>query len=209
MECDDRWTIKSRGLQGLLHFKSMKQDYGQGPSMDHYGRYGRSSWSSSQDQRSLGFYRKHAYSPGFSVYGAMLGACKIHKNDELGEKAANKLFELNPVGGGYHVLLANIYPSALKWSKIAEIRKTIEKKGLKKIPGGSLVKWRNEVNSFYSGSTNSSKIQENIYMPFLKNYVPDINSNHDVEDDVQEQLLNSHNEKLAIAFKNYSYNIQF
>ena len=55
----------------------------------------------------------------------MLGACKIRKNVELGEKAANKLFEHE---GSYHVLLANIYPSALKWSKVAEARKTIEEK---------------------------------------------------------------------------------
>ena len=64
--------------------------------------------------------------PGISVLGAMLGACKIHKNVELGEKAAQKLFKLDPDEGGYHVLLANIYASNSTWDKVAKVRTAME-----------------------------------------------------------------------------------
>ncbi|KAH1128391.1 hypothetical protein GYH30_016794 [Glycine max] len=126
--------------------------------------------------------------PGISVLGAMLGACKIHKNVELGEKAADKLFELDPNEGGYHVLLANIYASNSTWDKVAKLRK--------------------EVHTFYSRSTNHPQ-SKRIYA-FLETlgdeikaagYVPHTNSIHDVEEDVKEQLLGSHSERLAIAFE--------
>lgn len=193
--------------EGLRYFKSMKQDYGLVPSMDHYGAMVDLLGRAGRIKEAWDFIENMPISPGITVYGAMLGACKIHKNVELGEKAANELFELNPNEGGYHVLLANIYASTSKWGKVAEVRKAMEKKGLQKTPGCSLVELRNEVHSFYSGSTTHPQ-SKRIYA-FLEElgdeikaagYVPDTNSIHDVEDDVQEQLLNSHSEKLAIAF---------
>ncbi|XP_022967033.1 pentatricopeptide repeat-containing protein At1g11290, chloroplastic isoform X2 [Cucurbita maxima] len=193
--------------EGLRYFESMKQDYGLEPSMDHYGAMVDLLGRAGRIKEAWDFIGNMPVSPGITVYGAMLGACKIHKNVEFGEKSANKLFEMNPDEGGYHVLLANIYASASKWGKVAEVRRTMEKKGLKKTPGCSFVELRNEVHSFYSGSTTHPQ-SKRIYA-FLEvlgdeikaaGYVPDTNSIHDVEDDVQEQLLNSHSEKLAIAF---------
>ena len=68
-----------------------------------------------------GLLKKCQLSQVNTVYGAMLGACRIHKNVELGEKAAMRIFELNPDDGGYHVLLSNIYATASMWDKVAEV----------------------------------------------------------------------------------------
>ncbi|XP_010067671.2 pentatricopeptide repeat-containing protein At1g11290, chloroplastic [Eucalyptus grandis] len=193
--------------EGLRYFDSMKQDYGIEPTMDHYGSVVDLLGRAGRLKQAWDFIQKMPIEPGITVFGAMLGACKIHKNVELGEMAANKLFELNPQEGGYHVLLANIYATASMWSEVAEVRKIMEKEGLQKTPGCSLVELRNEVHSFYSGSTDHPQ-SKRIYA-FLETlvdeikaagYVPDTHSIHDVEDDVKEQLLNSHSERLAIAF---------
>ncbi|KAJ6704903.1 hypothetical protein OIU79_009751 [Salix purpurea] len=118
-----------------------------------------------------------------------------------------EIFKLNPDDGGYHVLLANIYATASMWDKLAKVRTIMEKSGLQKTPGWSLVEIGNEVHSFHSGTTShpqSRKIYD--YLETLVDeiraagYVPDTNSIHDVEDDVKVQLLNTHSEKLAIAF---------
>ncbi|MCD7449692.1 hypothetical protein HAX54_001121 [Datura stramonium] len=50
--------------------------------------------------------------PDGAVWGALLGACKIHKNVELAELAFNKVVELEPTNIGYYVLLSNIYTEA-------------------------------------------------------------------------------------------------
>lgn len=193
--------------EGLSFFSSMKEDYGLKPSMDHYGAMVDLLGRAGKLNEAWDFIQKMPIEPGITVFGAMLGACKIHKNVELGEKAAQKLFELNPDEGGYHVLLSNIYATASMWDKLARVRTIMEKKGLQKTPGCSLVDLRNEVHSFYSGSTSHPQ-SKRIYAFLDKlgeeikaaGYVPDMNSIHDVEDDVKQQLLNSHSEKLAIAF---------
>ena len=193
--------------EGLRIFSSMKEDYGLEPAMDHYGAMVDLLGRAGQLNKAWDFIQDMPVEPGITVFGAMLGACKIHKNVELGEKAAKKLFELNPDEGGYHVLLSNIYATASMWDKMAKVRTMMEKTGLQKTPGCSLVELKNEVHSFYSGSTIHPQ-SKRIYA-FLETlgedikaagYVPDTNSIHDVEDDVKKQLLNSHSEKLAIAF---------
>lgn len=193
--------------EGIHYFTSMKKDYGIQPVMDHYGAMVDLLGRAGRLNEAWDFIQKMPIEPGITVFGAMLGACKIHKNVELGEKAANRLFELDPDEGGYHVLLANIYAAASLWDKLAKVRTIMEKKGLQKTPGCSLVELKNEVHSFYSGSTNHPQ-SKRIYT-FLETlideikaagYVPDTNSIHDVEDYVQENLLSSHSEKLAIAF---------
>ncbi|KAI9115226.1 hypothetical protein K1719_013545 [Acacia pycnantha] len=193
--------------EGLDYFEIMKEDYGLEPSMDHYGAMVDLLGRAGRLDDAWDFIHKMPTEPGINVLGAMLGACRIHKNVELGEKVADKIFELNPDDGGYHVLLANMYASASMWNKVAKVRTAMEKQGIQKTPGCSLVELGNEVHTFYSGSTNHPQ-SKRIYV-FLENlvdeikaagYVPDTNSIHDVEEDVKEQLLNSHSERLAIAF---------
>ncbi|KMS98200.1 hypothetical protein BVRB_4g094640 [Beta vulgaris subsp. vulgaris] len=192
---------------GKYYFGMMKEEYSLEPAMDHYGAMVDLLGRAGLLDEAWDFIQNMPIEPGVSIYGAMLGACKIHKNLELGEKAANRLFDLDPDDGGYHVLLANIYSAASMWDKVAEVRSMMDKKGLRKTPGCSLVELRNEFHTFHSGSTMHPQSRE-IYAyldKLLKSiksigYVPDTNSIHDVEDDVQERLLSSHSEKLAIAF---------
>ncbi|XP_009631335.1 pentatricopeptide repeat-containing protein At1g11290, chloroplastic [Nicotiana tomentosiformis] len=193
--------------KGRNYFKIMREEYSLEPSMDHYGAMVDLLGRAGQLGEAWDFIDNMPVRPGLNVYGAMLGACKIHRNVELGEKAADKLFELDPDDGGYHVLLANMYATASMWHKVAKVRTMMERKGIQKTPGCSLVDLRNEVHTFYSGSTSHPQ-SEKIYAYLEKlldrikaaGYIPDTDSIHDVEDDVQEQLLKSHSEKLAISF---------
>ncbi|MQL92562.1 hypothetical protein Taro_025172 [Colocasia esculenta] len=193
--------------EGRKIFATMKRDYSLEPSMDHYGSMVDLLGRAGGLQEAWEFIEKMPIEPGISVFGAMLGACKIHKNVELGERAASKIFELEPDDGGYHVLLSNIYATASMWEDVARVRNMMEKKGLQKAPGCTYIELKNAVHTFYSGMTNHpqsakiyAKLDEIIDDIKAVGYVPDTNSIHDVEADVKEQLLNTHSEKLAIAF---------
>ncbi|KAL5716887.1 Pentatricopeptide repeat-containing protein [Ranunculus cassubicifolius] len=193
--------------EGLRYFSSMKEAYCLEPGLDHYGAMVDLLGRAGKLDEAWNFIQQMPIKPGISVFGAMLGACKIHKNVELGEMAAKRLFELEPNEGGYHVLLANIYADASMWKDVAKVRTIMKKEGLQKTPGCSLVELRNEVHTFYSGSTTHpqsdkiyAKLESLIDEIKAAGYVPDTTSIHDVEVDVQEQLLSSHSEKLAIAF---------
>ncbi|XP_073060921.1 pentatricopeptide repeat-containing protein At1g11290, chloroplastic [Primulina eburnea] len=193
--------------EGQHYYTIMKEVYGIEPSMDHYGAMVDLLGRAGRVEEAWDFVQCMPVEPGINVFGAMLGACKIHKNVDLGERVADKLFSLEPDDGGYHVLLANIYALASMWDKVAKVRTMMEKKGIRKTPGCSTVDLKNEVHTFYSGNTShpqSKKIYA--YLETLidrikmAGYIPDTSSIHDVEDDVQEQLLNTHSEKIAIAF---------
>ncbi|GMG99526.1 hypothetical protein Nepgr_001366 [Nepenthes gracilis] len=193
--------------EGRSYFTMMKEEYCLEPANDHYGSMVDLLGRAGLLEEAWDFIQNMPIEPGISVFGAMLGACKIYKNVELGKKTANRLFDLDPDDGGYHVLLANIYSASSMWENMAEVRSKMDNKGLRKTPGCSLVELRNELHTFYSGSTihpQSKEIYAYLHTILEKikavGYVPDTSSIHDIEDNVQEQLLYSHSEKLAIAF---------
>lgn len=194
--------------EGIRYFSTMKEEYEIEPTMDHYGAMVDLLGRSGRLNEAWDFILNMPVEPEVNVFGAMLGACKIHKNVELGEMAANRLFKLNLNDGGYYVLLANMYSSASMWDKVTEIRTKMERRGIRKTPGYSCVDLGNEVHTFYSGSSWHSHSKK-IYA-FLETlidrikaagYVSDTDSIHDVEDDdLQEKMVSTHSEKLAIAF---------
>ena len=50
--------------------------------------------------RALKFIREMPIEPTAAVWGALLGACRMHKNMELGAYAAEHVFELDPYDSG-------------------------------------------------------------------------------------------------------------
>ncbi|KAK7287419.1 hypothetical protein RIF29_00694 [Crotalaria pallida] len=54
------------------------------------------------------------------IWKALLGACKMYKNIEIGRRAAEVLMRLDPHDGGAYVALSNLYASAEDWDAIAK-----------------------------------------------------------------------------------------
>jgi hypothetical protein len=50
---------------------------------------------------------------------------RTHCNIELGEWAAEKLFELDPENSGPYVLLSNMYAEMGKWANVFRVRRSI------------------------------------------------------------------------------------
>eukprot|EP01018_Ginkgo_biloba_P019043 Gb_02373 [translate_table: standard] len=137
--------------EGRKYFACMSQDYYITPRMEHYacivdllGRAG--CLDEAQD-----FIQNMPLEPGSSVWGALLGACRIHCNIELGELVAERIFDLEPDNAGYYVLLSNIYAAAGRWDGVAKVRTMMKDRGLKKTPGCSLIEVNNRVHAFLVG----------------------------------------------------------
>ncbi|KAI3979767.1 hypothetical protein MKX01_013862 [Papaver californicum] len=50
--------------------------------------------------------------PNVSVWGALLGACRVHGKPSLGKIVAENLFQLDPLDSGNHVVLSNTFAAA-------------------------------------------------------------------------------------------------
>ncbi|XP_070036254.1 pentatricopeptide repeat-containing protein At2g29760, chloroplastic-like [Nicotiana tomentosiformis] len=147
--------------------------------------------------------------PGSSVWGALLGACRLHGNLELAEQACNQLFELEPENRGDYVLLSNIYAKSGKWHEVSMLRKLMRECGLKKEPDCSSSEVNGIVHDFLVGD-NTHPLSQKIYAKLdeiaarLKS-VGYVSNKSQVlqlieEEDMQEQAPNLHSEKLAMAF---------
>ncbi|XP_078435288.1 pentatricopeptide repeat-containing protein At1g11290, chloroplastic-like [Wolffia australiana] len=136
--------------EGRSYFQQMSREFGIAPSIKHYtcmidllGRAGLL-----QEAMDLALAMKEE--PSIQVWGALLAACKVHGNIEIGELVAEKLFQLNPADPGVYVLLSNLYASAQSWEEVGRVRKLMRDKGLTKPAGWSSVEIGPNVHTFLS-----------------------------------------------------------
>ncbi|KAL4382704.1 hypothetical protein S245_014410 [Arachis hypogaea] len=194
--------------RGQALFKSMLKDYGIEPCIEHYtcmvwllGRLG-------QFDEAAKLIGEIPYDPSVMVWRALLGACVIHKNIDLGSVCAQRVLEMEPDDDATHVLLSNMYATAKRWDKVASVRKCMQKRRVKKEPGLSWVENQGVVHYFTVGDTSHPE-NKVIYemLEWLKKktreagYIPDCNAVLlDVEDAEKERLLWVHSERLALAY---------
>ncbi|EYU43291.1 hypothetical protein MIMGU_mgv1a024519mg [Erythranthe guttata] len=71
-----------------------------------------------------------------SVWLALLSGCRGPQADlEIAERAAKRIFCIDPKCGAAYVLMSNIYASAGKWNEVARIRRKMKEVGTVKQPG--------------------------------------------------------------------------
>ncbi|PKA54798.1 Pentatricopeptide repeat-containing protein [Apostasia shenzhenica] len=189
-------------------FNSMRKDFDIEPSVEHYGCMVDLLGRAGHLDEAYNLIRSMKARPDSVIWGALLSACKTHKNIELAEISANKLFKLDPKNCGYYVLLSNIYADRGRWKDAERIRGLMKQRRLVKPPGFSLVELKGRVHCFLVGD-KKHPMSEEIYK-YLEEvckrmveagYVADTGSvMHDVDEEEKETSLKVHSEKLAVAF---------
>eukprot|EP01018_Ginkgo_biloba_P010846 Gb_36538 [translate_table: standard] len=194
--------------KGLQYFDCMSEEYCIVPKVEHYACMVDLLGRAGHLDEALDFITKMPLEPNAVVWGALLGACRIHGNIKLGEHVAERLFDLEPKNAGRYVLLSNIYAAAGRWVDVARVRTMMRERGLKKTPGCSLIEVNNRIHAFLVGDKvhpQSDKIYALLATLIAQmkeaGYVPNTNFVlHDVDEELKEHMLCSHSEKLAIAF---------
>ncbi|XP_057826026.2 pentatricopeptide repeat-containing protein At2g22070 [Cryptomeria japonica] len=194
--------------EGCFYFNSMICDHCIPPRTDHYAcmvdLYGRVGRLKEAEE----LINNMPFETDAVVWGALLGACRIHGNSELGRHAAEQLFRFEPKRAGPYKLLSNIYASAGRWDDVAKVRNEMKEKGVQKEPGYSWIEAGNKVHTFVREDRTHPQTEE-IYTKLEElsgkmkatGYLPDVDFVlHDVEVEHKEKSLFYHSEKLAIAF---------
>ncbi|KAJ4958311.1 hypothetical protein NE237_025422 [Protea cynaroides] len=159
-------------------------------------------------QEALGLIKEMPLEPNDGVWGALLLACRIHGNAELGELAAKNLFHLEPDHSGYYVLMSNIYAASSKWQEVGKLRQDMKDKGLRKPAAFSVIEFGGEVHGFHTADQSHPqfwevyrKVEHLMVEMKMVGYMSDLSCVlHDVEEEDKEHILNYHSEKLAVAF---------
>ncbi|XP_024923427.3 pentatricopeptide repeat-containing protein At5g66520 [Ziziphus jujuba] len=95
-----------------------------------------------------------------NVWGALLGACRIHGNVEVGNRVWKKLADMGVADCGTHVLSYNMYREAGWEIEANSVRKMISDGGMKKKPGSSVIEVNGVVEEFLAGGLCHPQAQE-------------------------------------------------
>ncbi|PUZ69317.1 hypothetical protein GQ55_2G098200 [Panicum hallii var. hallii] len=194
--------------EGRHWFNAMRKEFGIEPGIEHYGCMVDLLGRAGCLDEAHGLIKEMKVKPDAAMWGALLSACRIHKNVELAEIAANRLFELDATNSGYYVLLSNIYAEAGMWKDVERMRILVKTRGVEKPPGYSSVELKGKTHLFYVGDKRHPQHKE-IYAYLDKllermqeaGYAPNTGSVlHDLDEEEKESMLRIHSEKLAVAF---------
>ncbi|XP_068661752.1 pentatricopeptide repeat-containing protein At2g01510, mitochondrial [Aristolochia californica] len=194
--------------EGRYYFNLLAKSDNFRPRLEHYACMVDLFARSGHLEEAYNFIKCMPIKPDAGVWGALLGACTIYQNLELGQQVADQLIRLAPDASSYHVLISNIYASAGRWEDVVLVRKRIKEKCVKKVASYSSVELNGKIHVF--NRAERSHPQSAFIYKLLEELLKDARSKgytpktrvvlHDVEEEEKESVLGTHSEKLAIAF---------
>ncbi|XP_010542246.1 PREDICTED: putative pentatricopeptide repeat-containing protein At3g15930 isoform X2 [Tarenaya hassleriana] len=166
--------------QGRNFFAKMTSEHGIEPRLVHYGCM--------VDLLSRAGMVKEAYevilnmpmNPNSIIWGTLLSACRVHKDTQLAELAAEKILQLEQENGAVYTLLCNTYAACGRWEDLRGLRRKMMERGIKKKPGFSSIEVDGFIHEFVAGDRTHLQADD-IYMELeemthelkLAGYLPD------------------------------------
>ncbi|PON55075.1 Tetratricopeptide-like helical domain containing protein [Parasponia andersonii] len=134
--------------EGLIIFNSMTRDHGITPDQEHYACLIDLLGRAGCFEELMTQIEKMPCKPGSRVWNALLGACRIHGNLDLGRKAAEQLIELNPQSPDAYVFLSSIHAVLGRWELAEKVRQLMNKRRVRKEGAVSWIEIDNKVHAF-------------------------------------------------------------
>ncbi|KAL5758121.1 hypothetical protein ACOSP7_020732 [Xanthoceras sorbifolium] len=193
--------------EGLKYFNSMQHKYLIVPNLKHYACIVDLLGRAGKLEEAYEFIQKIPMKPDAAIWGALLNACRIHQSVELGELAAEHIFETDTKHVGYYILWCNLYAASGKWDRVAKVRKIMREEGLTVDPGCSWVEVKGEVHAFLSGDNfhpqmkKINAVLEGFYEKM--NEVGFSDCEYGFVDEVEAskaEVFCGHSERLAVGF---------
>ncbi|KAM1200922.1 hypothetical protein ACFX2I_017126 [Malus domestica] len=134
--------------KGRQYFDLMVKTYKIAPKVEHYGcmvdLLGRAGLL--KEARKL--IERMDIEPNVVVWGSLFNACSIHGDIEVGEWAADHVFNLEAMDGGSYVLLANMYAAARRFDRVKAVREAMVNASICKLPGCSMIEIGDVIHEF-------------------------------------------------------------
>lgn len=200
-----------RGLvqEALWFFSSMTESYKIVPKKEHYASVVDVLCRKGKFDDAENLISNMPFEPDEIMWSSVLNSCRIHKNEDLAKKAADKLFNMDVLrDAAAYVNMSNIYAAAGQWNEVGKVKKAMRERGVKKVPAYSWVEIKHKFHVFTANDTTHPQFEEikkkidtlDIKME-KEGYKPDTScALHNVDEDIKIESLKYHSERLAIAY---------
>ncbi|KAJ3674732.1 hypothetical protein LUZ60_005348 [Juncus effusus] len=130
------------------YFSLMSEKYDIKPEIQHYtcmvDTLGRAGLLNEAED----LITKMPIKPDKVIYACLISHCKVHKNVEMGKRAAKKVVELDPKDRGGYVILANMLGADGKFEESVDLRVKMEEREVREERGGSSIEVGGVVHEF-------------------------------------------------------------
>ncbi|KAF2314828.1 hypothetical protein GH714_036816 [Hevea brasiliensis] len=195
--------------EGKRFIEIMKNDYQLEPWPEHYACLVDLLGRANHLKEAYQFVKSMQIEPTPEVWCALLGACRVHSNKEIGEIAAQKLLDLDIDNPGNYALVSNLFAASGRWEDVEGVRMKMKESGLKKNPGCSWIEVGNKVHTFLARDKSHPECDK-IYQKLAQiteklvregGYVAQTKFVlHNLGEEEKVQMLYEHSERLAIAY---------
>jgi pentatricopeptide repeat protein len=200
-------------VNDALHFyKIMKSEYNIQPTLMHQNcivgtqhscpvtNYELDTLSRAGQLNKAESFIEEISAPDIVTWMSLLAGSVWYKDLSRAERVAAKALKLDAANSSVYVLLANLYADLGMWDKQEEIRKIMEDKSIKKIPGLSKTELQGKSRPFYVHD-DSHELSEDIYalsdrhheQAIKAGYTPDVSCVlHKATQEEKEILIRRH-----------------
>ncbi|XP_057423967.1 pentatricopeptide repeat-containing protein At4g21065-like [Lotus japonicus] len=194
--------------KGRSYFNSMEGNFGIVPKIEHYGCMVDLLSRAGFVKEALDFVRTMPVEPNQIIWRSIITACHARGELKLGESISKELLRNEPTHESNYVLLSNIYAKLRRWEQKTKVREMMDMRGMKKVPGSTMIELNNEMCEFVAGDKSHDQYKQ-IYEMVDEmgreikraGYVPTTSQVLlDIDEEDKEDALYKHSEKLAIAF---------
>ncbi|KAG6603968.1 Pentatricopeptide repeat-containing protein, partial [Cucurbita argyrosperma subsp. sororia] len=195
--------------EGKVLFESMMSVYNLSPSIEHYGCMVDLLGRAGLLEEAKELIKTMPMEPNAIIWGALLKACRIHRDFLVGGQIGAHLVEVDSDHSGRYIQLATILAAEGKWKEAAEVRLKMKNLRLPIPPGKSSITLNGVVHEFLAGHQDHPQMEQILhklnqvverlrqhegYEPATKDLLLDL------ESEAKETAVAQHSEKLAIAF---------
>lgn len=125
--------------EGRKHFVSMSEEYRIRPGVEHYNCMVDLLGRAGMIEEAEELLEKAECRKDPSLWAVLLGACSTCTESVTAERIARKVMELDPENHLSYVLLANVYRAVGRWNDAVEIRRLMDNRRVRKMPGKSWI----------------------------------------------------------------------
>ena len=141
-------------------FTRMRVDYGLEPSLEHYTCLVGAMARAGELERAERVVLTMPFEPDAAVWRALLSVCAYRGEADKAWSMAKRVLELEPNDDYAYVSVANVLSSAGRWDDVAELRKMMKDRRVKKKGGRSWIEVQGEVHVFVAGDWKHERSKE-------------------------------------------------